>query len=629
MNLWIPILVPLLAGLLGFLITRLRNELSFIGSVLTLYYAGRIFLATRSATLVQEITEIGGRGIGFWVDPLSGLILLGNSFFGLIALLYSFRYMRRYSGLGGYYLCLFLTLAGANGVALSGNLMLLLGFWSFLVAVLYGILLIGKPGSSGAAHKAFIIVGSSDFAMLLGIVLLFARTGQLGIISQPRVGLEDPWLVAPFLLLCVGALAKAGAMPLHTWIPEASKVAPASTMAYIPAALDKLLGIYLLVRVSVYIFDLPSSMTLRIVLMSVGAVTILAAVGMALVQHEAMRLLSFHAVSQVGYMVLGVGTGVPVGIAGGLFHMINNAVYKSCLFLSVGSVEDRARTTELDRLGGLARQMPITLFSFLIAALAISGVPPLSGFASKWMVYQGVLELSREGSVVWPLFLIAAMLGSVLTLASFLKLLHSIFLGDRPRGLERVREPGFSMWLPTLLLALLCIGFGVFAYELPLRHLIYPGLPFGVGLVGLWSPTLATGLILLGVALGLVGYWVGTAFQPRRRHIFVGGEELDPEEFRITGPHFYSSIRSIEILDKTYQFGEGGSFDLYNHFIGMLRALGSIFKVLDRGIDGFYQLVARLTNWVGSGLSGLHSGLLSRYLAWILIGALIFWLMLW
>jgi NADH:ubiquinone oxidoreductase subunit 5 (subunit L)/multisubunit Na+/H+ antiporter MnhA subunit len=232
--------------------------------------------------------------------------------------------------------------------------------------------------------------------------------------------------------------------------------------------------------------------------------------------------------------------------------------------------------------------------------------------------------------VVWPVFLIAAMLGSVLTLASFLKLLHSIFLGDRPKGLERVREPGFSMWLPTVILALVCIGFGIFAYELPLKYFIYPSLPFGVKLTGLWSPTLATGLILLGLALGgVIYYWMGTVSQSRRRHIFIGGEELDLEEVRITGPHFYSSIREIGMLEKTYQFGEGGSFDLYNHFTGMMRAFGSVFKVLDRGIGGFYQLIARLANQVGLGLSRLHSGSLSLYLAWIFLGALIFWLVIW
>src|SRR4030042_5389712 len=118
---------------------------------------------------------------------------------------------------------------------------------------------------------------------------------------------------------------------------------------------------------------------------------------MSLIQHDLKRLLGYHAVSQVGYMVLGIGTGNPIGIAGGLFHMLNHAIYKSCLFLSGGSVEKKAGTTELDKLGGFAKIMPITFVTFVIASLAISGVPPFNGFASKWMIYQGIIEIGKNG----------------------------------------------------------------------------------------------------------------------------------------------------------------------------------------------------------------------------------------
>ena len=126
--------------------------------------------------------------------------------------------------------------------------------------------------------------------------------------------------------------------------------------------------------------------------MMVGAVTILLAVVMALVQKDYKRLLSYHAISQVGYMVLGIGTALPIGIIGGLFHMINHAMYKSCLFLTGGAVEKQAGTTDLDKLGGLARKMPVTFVCFFIAAASISGVPPFNGFFSKELVYDAALE---------------------------------------------------------------------------------------------------------------------------------------------------------------------------------------------------------------------------------------------
>ena len=111
-------------------------------------------------------------------------------------------------------------------------------------------------------------------------------------------------------------------------------------------------------------------------------------------------------------MVLGIGTGNPIGIAGALFHMLNNAIYKSCLFLTGGSVQHKTGTTNLDKLGGLAKLMPITFTACLIAALSISGVPPFNGFVSKWMIYQGIVELGREGSKLWVIWLAAAMFGS-------------------------------------------------------------------------------------------------------------------------------------------------------------------------------------------------------------------------
>lgn len=210
-------------------------------------------------------------------------------------------------------------------------------------------------------------------------------------------------------------------------MPDYGEQADAPVTAFLPASLDKLLGIYLLFRAATGLFQMNGSM--QFVLLAVGAsTTVLAAVMMALVQHDLKRLLSYHAVSQVGYMLLGIGTGLPLGLAGGLFHMLNHAMYKSCLFLCAGNVETKAGTTDLDRLGGLARLMPVTFTATLIASLAISGIPPLNGFASKWMIYQGLVDLGGQGGFWWVVWLATAMFGSALTLASFVKVLHSVFL---------------------------------------------------------------------------------------------------------------------------------------------------------------------------------------------------------
>lgn len=624
------LVVPVAAGLLGYLVGRLRNEFSFIGAVVALYYAVRVFIQSRHGVISYELAQAAGIPVAFRVDALSGFILLFVAAFAVLVLLFSFRYMRGREGARGFYFFVLLGLACSSGVLLSANLLVMLFFWGVLLVALYGLLLPGRPGSEKVAGKALVIVGLSDFSMLLGIVLLAVRYGWIDMAPSAPMQLREPAAIIGFLLIAAGALAKAGSMPLHSWIPSAAETAPATVMAYIPASLDKLLGIYLLTRLSVYIFDIASNAAVRNVLMTVGVVTILGAVMMALVQKRMMKLLGFLSVSQVGYMVLGIGTGIPVGIAGGLFHMLNCSIYKAGMFLSAGSVEHRAGTDEIDKLGGLARQMPLTFVSFLVAAFAISGVPPLNGFVSKWMVYQGVIGLAKEGNSLCAVYLIAALLGSVLTMAAVLRLLHAIFFGQRPAALAKTREAGFGMWLPPALLALVCVVFGVFAYQIPLRGLVYPSLPLLVEPVGIWQPVLTTLLLFASLGIGVLVYLFGTALKPTAARTFVGGERIaDDEEGRVTGTAFYTPIQHLPILDELLKYGERGAFDIYNWLTGILGALGLVFRqVVDRVLAALFEFAGALVRWAGRGLSYVQNGSLPLYAAWVFLGATVFFLVL-
>ncbi|HIE43738.1 MAG TPA: hypothetical protein EYP78_02945, partial [Candidatus Omnitrophica bacterium] len=364
----------------------------------------------------------------FRFDALSKFVGGFVGLFTVLVLLYSFEFMRHKRGLFSYYLYIILTLVASLGVVFSNNLILFIVFWGFLGLLLY--LLIGfgeKERTPTTSKKAFIIIGGTDALILLGLALVWQIAGTFQM-DKMSIQLNTKPAVLAYLCFALGAFAKAGAMPFHTWAPDTAEDAPTPITAYLPASLDKLLGIYLLTRISMDIFQMNDAMDTF--LMFIGSLTIIAAVMMALIQHDLKRLLGYHAVSQVGYMVLGIGTGNPIGIAGGLFHMVNNAVYKSCLFLSGGSVEKKAGTTDLGKLGGYAKSMPITFVTFLIASFAISGVPPFNGFASKWMIYQGLVELGKSGSGLWIIWLLSAMFGSALTLASFMKAVHAVFLGQ-------------------------------------------------------------------------------------------------------------------------------------------------------------------------------------------------------
>jgi formate hydrogenlyase subunit 3/multisubunit Na+/H+ antiporter MnhD subunit len=632
------ILIPALAGIIGWLIGRLRNEFSFIGAVLTLYFAVRLFITARGGETSHRLLEVSGQPIWFRLDQLSSFVLLFVAIFGVLVLLYSFRYMRNWDRNRGYYLYVMLLLAGANGVLLAGNLLTLLFFWGSLLVLTYGVLLVGRAGAEAAAGKALVLIGLSDFALLLGIGMLLVRTGGTDLVPRVPLALADGWLIASYLLVAAGALAKAGSMPFHSWIPTAAETAPATVMALVPGVLDKLLGVYLLTRVSVGLFNVAGNPVIRNTLMLIGAVTIVAASLAALVQRRVFKTLAFSTVSQVGYIVMGIGTGLPVGVAGALLHMLNNTLFKAGLFLSAGTVEFWTHNDEYDRLGGLARQMPLTFFSFLICALAVAGIPPLNGFFSKWMIYQGIIEMGAQGSRLYPLFLLAAMFGSVLTLAYSLKMVHGVFLGQRPHELGHVREGSFTMWLPTLLIAFTCVAFGVFAFSLPLSHFILPALPERFAEVlrttgswaGVWRPDLAAVLMIIAVGVGAVVYLLGTARRPTAGRTFVGGEKIaESEEGRVPGTAFYSSVKGLPFIGDGLRFGEGGALDLFNWLKGLLGGLGDALRAaLDETLDRAFGLVGRFVLAVGAGASKLMTGQLPLYVSLVFLGAALLYLVL-
>jgi formate hydrogenlyase subunit 3/multisubunit Na+/H+ antiporter MnhD subunit len=446
------------------------------------------------------------------------------------------------------------------------------------------------------------MIGASDAGLLLGIGMVWVLSGTF-VISEVNLGTSSTLPIIAFLLLMLAAVTKAGAMPLHTWLPAGGEYAPTSVMALLPAALDKLLGIYLLVLIVTRMFTLQAG-ALSIVLAVIGAATIVVAVMVAMVQHNLKKLLSYHAISQVGYMVLGIATLTPVGIAGGVFHMLNHAIYKCCLFLCGGAVEEATGTAELDQLGGLGKRMPWTFVACLVAALSISGVPPLNGFASKWMVYQGVVQMGRgagPGAGLWPVWLVAAMFGSALTLASFVKILHSIFLSRVPDRLRDTREVSFLQTAPMLVLAFLCVFFGVF-YRVPLRRFIFPALATPAEtevFIGLWNSELATGLLLIGIGLGLIVLLVA-AFARKTRDVptWTCGEVQANDDMIIPGTHFYKTVSSMNGLRQMYAGQERGYFDLYDQ----------------SGKAGL--VVTGLLRW-------LHSGVLPVYLTWMTLGLLL------
>ncbi|MCM8818666.1 MAG: hypothetical protein NC915_04230 [Candidatus Omnitrophica bacterium] len=571
-------------------IKYLKEIISACVSIIYLIFS--ILLFNNSPSYITEM---------FLIDRFSIFISIFISLFTLLTLIYSFSYFENFENSNRYYSYILWTLTSSVIAVFSNNLILFSVFWGILAITLYLLLNISGEENAYPAKKTMIIVGGSDSFLIFGICGLVYLTGKYTI-TDMKILIASGLEIGIFFSLICASIAKAGCMPLHTWIPEISEKTPSPILAYLPASLDKLLGIYLFSRILLNMFEYSSDLhsTLWFILRLIGSLTILCAVLMAIVQHNMKKLLSYHAVSQVGYMVLGISTASPAGIIGGLFHMLNNAIYKSLLFFGTGNVEKNIREVELEKLGGIGRFMPITFFTFLIGSLSISGVPPFNGFFSKYLIYQGLFEGAKSGDFSWIIWIICAMIGSALTLASFLKIVHSVFLGHLKEYKEKLKEVNFMMLLPPIILSLLCVTLG-FGFIYPVK--IFEN-STGIFIEKSYSflfPTLT--LIFVSLILGFIIFSISIITTKRGRVVssFVGGEKKI-EKMEMSGIEFYKTIEKQTFFAKMYTGARNKIFDLYENF-------------------------KRIIFYFGEGIRTTHTGVLPTYLTWILFGCIVLFIL--
>ena len=599
-NIVFLILTPLVIGVINLLLPAVLRKILNVALLLFLVYP--LYLLTN-----QVAPDVGCPVMYFFkVDKLSFLMLASILVISMIILLYSLKGMDKKTE-KNFHVLFPLTVGVCMGTVISVNMWALMVFWGLSGVFLYLFGLIGNgKDNSESAKKTFLVVGGSDVLLILGLVLLrYLKYSNGWALWNIKMGIEGELATIAFISLIIAAFAKAAVFPFHTWVPEFSKNSTTEAVAFLPASLDKLLGIYLLARIVMSLFVIP--VAIHLVLMSIGVFTIITAVMMALIQHNGKKLLGYHAVSQAGYMVLGIGGGTILGFAGGLFHMVNHVLYKTGLFLSIGSVEKRTGTAELDEMGGLGSKMFFTFIPALVGSLSISGIPPFNGFFSKWMIYQGVLEYAKNltpGLQIWALVcLVMAVFGSALTLASFLKFLHTIFLGKPIEKFKDVKEAPANQWISTSIISILCLGFGLFAVKVPLNLLIYPAMAeMGMdipGWIGSYNPMMIFGLSMLVFIPGYIVYHL--IKNVRYDEIYLGGMR-SCEKYRISGTGWYNEIHNMRPLKGIYTAAEFKLFDIYSWLKNIAKASGKI-------------------------LSWLHIGQLQFYNLWILIGIMIlFWM---
>jgi multicomponent Na+:H+ antiporter subunit D len=451
------ILIPLLSAFLIPLVSRRREA----GAVV-------LSLAAASSLLVLSVTAFvrhGGEtlvyrmsawklpiGIPLVLDAFSSFMLIMISLITLTSLVFSVKYIRRLGRDWRYYALFMLLVAGMNGVVITGDLFNLFVFmeialFAALALVAYG----GRAHEFEAAFKYAIMASISSSLILLGIAVVFGATSMLGLATIAQsLGQKSPVLVLwTGGLFLAGFGVKTAAMPFHAWLPDAHSSAPSPISAMLSGVLIKSLGVYVLIRLFYNVFGAPAFFLQAF--LGLGAVSILLGNLLALGQWDLKRLLAYSSIGQVGYILLAVGLGTPLGLAGAVFHMINHAVFKSLLFYNAGALETALGTRDLRQMGNVARLLPVTSRTSMIASLSISGVPPFNGFFSKLMIIIAAVQAGQ------PALALVAVLGSLITMAAYLKVQRYGLRGERPAA-NLAGEVDGAMKAAMVILAGLCLA---------------------------------------------------------------------------------------------------------------------------------------------------------------------------
>ncbi|MBI4977053.1 MAG: hypothetical protein HZC28_06190 [Spirochaetes bacterium] len=496
MNVLVQLIHPVTAvclliasAVLSPLISRARKTAGIINLILTTAAAAVVLTLCYQAVFTGPIApyeyHLFGVRYVFLIDGLSALFLALVAGMSVMSALYSIRYMDHFKDykLAGYYIAFPLFVLGMMGILTVDDLSM--GFsisWQLMTVASYALIRFEHrvPGNVRNANKYLILMELAWVLIITGTLFVngIAIGDTLHDITMKMAAMKPAALFAVFGFILVGFSFKAGVFPFgQLWLPDAHSIAPSPVSAMLSGVMIKT-GVYGILRTFFWMTPEGFNGTIwGVIIASAGAVTLFVGTAQAMKQNDSKRLLAYSSIGQVGYIILAVGSALfmmyssspfvkalaLISIIGALYHVINHAVFKGLLFLSSGSVLYATGTKDLNKLGGLMALMPVTATLAAVASLAISGVPPLSGFASKWTIVAS--SLLAGSTVPWlALFGIVALFTSALTLACYVKLFGMTFAasGVQWNVPHPVKEVPFSMLLPKLLLALVCIVQGLF-----------------------------------------------------------------------------------------------------------------------------------------------------------------------
>lgn len=612
MLLLLLVLIPLVGALIALFIKDRPINVPLITSAIML--AGAIWGLKgvfQGASLAYKLVLPGPFSPRFQADPLTAIFVILASFLWLVISIYAPDYMQHEGKAKMFSVITLLTLSTVMGVFTAGDLVTMLLFFELMtIASFFWVVhrWNSEAVKAGYFYLFFSIIGGLFIA--LGIVLAGAATGSLPVIGGEALVPVDLTMFAWSIALFVAGFGiKAGMAPLHLWLPHAHSVAPTPGSALLSGLLIKV-GAYGLLRVGGFAgwgAFLSGAITwLGPFILTLGLATMLTGVIAALLQGDAKRLLAYHSVSQMGYIILGIGTALylgphgQLGFLGSVYHIVNHALFKAALFLGVGIIYVHTSETDLYKLGGLWRRFPVTAFLMFLAVLGITGAPGLNGYASKTLLHHAIDQAAAAGSfwLVWAERLFS--LVGVGTAASFAKLFYLIFLG-KPTKLKVAEGRHPSLRAALALLAVVMLGLGIMPHFFPsvlaapaAQVLGFEGSLDILAALSFWN---FSDLFAIFVTLGLGALvcWAGLKsgafhWQPP---LWLSLEGLGKAAYQEIARLW---IRSIDLyqagLQKTRDLGLAAASDLHNAYLNLGRPKeGKIGGVVFAGVSASAALL--------------------------------------
>jgi len=466
----VPLILGILFGgavlsyVLGKIHVYIKNGISFI----VLITSGYLFLSQYGVTDTFSM-NIVGFDIIWRISPLSwlfGVMIFG---LGLMVFIYSLAFMKGKERIGYFCFSLCITLASMVGIVVSADLLSFFFFWEIMTWASFLMVIYYRYEAQKAGIKYFVMSAIGAYAMLLALFMIQAEVGSLSfaVIAANWTGFSVGFQTGLILLFLLAFGLKAALVPLHTWAPDAYGVSPAPFASLFSGVLSKM-GIFGII-ILFYVISAGSFSTQFVtyngvslpgyILAWVGVLTAIIATIIAVVQDDAKKLLAYSSIGQLGYIVMGIGIGDSLGVTSSLFLAINHTIFKGMLFLAIGAVFYRTGTKKMSELGGLITRMPYTFFVVLLGIITLAGVPPLSGYVGKWMLYEALIQKKLVFLAV------ATFAASTIAFLYCYRLIFTIFLGQRPARFDNIKEVPLAMRVPMVFLSLLTIYLGFYPYH--------------------------------------------------------------------------------------------------------------------------------------------------------------------